>query len=111
MKISKLAPKPDMWYQDYNFLSFFETHLSYLQGKISSAKDIPEAIAHRYRGDFYGLLRSMKVPMDLHYITLRLNGFTNSADFTGEALTVLLPNESELLSLKNVYSTNKTSKK
>jgi hypothetical protein len=37
--------------------------------------------AYRYEGDFYGLAAKMGVPDNLHWLCMRMSGYTCSADF------------------------------
>jgi len=106
MKISSLLPVTDSYYQNYDFETFIESHIPYIiQNYISIQKDVPENVTIVYKGDFYGLLSSLLIPMDLHYIVMRVNGFYSSQDFTGEAIVVMVPNDKEITLLKNVYKT------
>lgn len=108
MNISSLMPTTDDWSQRIDFQIFIESHLSYLLEKfVVSQRDISEDTGTYYKGDFYGLLSHLSIPIDLHYIVMRMNGFYTSADYEGTALILLIPNLNEITLLRNVFKTNK----
>ena len=49
------------------------------------------ATAWQYRGDFHGLLLHINVPMELHWVTTKLNGLASSTDYDGEVSTIVIP--------------------
>lgn len=106
MEISKLVPKTDPWFNQMDFIPFIETHLEYLK-KLSGTtmEDVSSNIGNIYKGDFYGLLSHIKIPVDHHYITMRMNGFLSSADYDGSTITVIIPSINEIGLLKNIFRT------
>lgn len=108
LKISKLLPDVDNWSQRADFEAFLELHLSFIiNNYIFTRKEVSSNDAVVYKGDFYGLLNFLSIPMESHYIILRVNGFYNSADYDGSPIMVLFPNLEEIDRLKNVFKTNR----
>jgi hypothetical protein len=108
MQINKLATKTDPVFFDEAFVLLLETHLDYLLGhpatKWVSNEDFN---ALKYKGDLYGMFRNMQIPLDIHYVTMRLNGYTNSADYKGDTRLFRVPDVSEIEKLRQHYKTRK----
>lgn len=80
-------------------------------------------LVSRYKSDFYGLLGAIEypVPMQLRWITMRVNGFTNPNEFvsmlrdsdtdesglyeTKESYTILIPDATEIDNIRSRYLT------
>lgn len=59
-----------------------EMHLLMLRNnEITTSRLIEPILIHRFEGDFYGLLRSLGVPTEHHWIYLRVNGMENPNQF------------------------------
>lgn len=59
-----------------------------------------------YEGDFFGLLRELKVPDYAHWVALRMNGYDSPTQFMKTTTSVILPNLSELDMVKSVFISN-----
>lgn len=84
----------------------FRTHLMQQIKRLgSSAYDVRVVrpnIAHRYQGNFYGLLAHMGVSAGLHYFTTAINGLTDPRDYDGEVLHVRIIRPSVVDAIRNV---------
>lgn len=81
-----------------------EDHLQWLRG--SGEMDvviIDDHLAYKYRGDFDGALLELGVPQERHWVALRVNGMTNSTDYTGQAGSIMIPSTETLNRLFQVY--------
>lgn len=59
-----------------------------------------------YEGDFFGLLRELKVPDYAHWVALKMNGYDSPTQFQKTTTSVILPNLSELDMVKSVFISN-----
>lgn len=53
--------------------------------------NIEPSQAYAYSGNFYGLLKELKVPEELFLLTLYLNDYTSPDQFNGEKYTIIIP--------------------
>lgn len=108
MSVLGLQAKPlEPNYFSGAFRSIIEDHLKMLKNTASRANiEISPINTIKYRGDFYGLLHSMSVPPEQHWITLRLNDLHAPTDYLGDFDTLLLPdkNQIELLLRRSMNS-------
>jgi hypothetical protein len=70
----------------YNSNSFFsedvrnqlEIHMHYLRNHPATRQfAVEEVEAQKYEGDMYGLLLQYNIPIDLHWLSMRVSGFTH----------------------------------
>jgi hypothetical protein len=92
-------------YYDKNFLLHMESHFTYLASR-DGAKQYPvdPHTAYKYRGDFYGLLDTMRIPRQYHSIVMRLNHLSCPGDFKADMESVLIPDLKEIDLIQSVYS-------
>lgn len=84
-------------YQDPKFCRFVEIYLDYLKNSSASViRPIDSHSLYKYEGDFYGLLDSMGISGNLHWITLRMNDLTNPIYTTDTLKFILVPSQSTL---------------
>ena len=98
LSINKLQiPVGNTLFYSTAFRNLIENYLSVLK-QIPSTTTIPltEGQQYQYQGNFYGLLVSLNIPQDLHWITLRLNGLLSPFDFTGDLPNLLVPSKDTL---------------
>lgn len=99
----------DRVHDDYyhrDFLILLESHLTYfLNNKITGAIAVEPAVAYKYRGDLYGMLKEIGVESKYHYMVMRLNGYKSSADYQGDRVEFLQPDFSEIDLLRQIFNT------
>lgn len=110
----------DPVYYDPGFRLLLETHLPLFQaGGVVSYQPISPDRLHQFEGDFYGLLSSLDVPLEWHWLYLRLNGLENSAHFGKEAhdpyhrpttYHLKVPSEDLIRHLRSLYLSINTTK-
>ena len=87
-------------YRSKSFRQLIETHLSWLNlSRNKEIREIPSEAALRWRGDFYGLLSEIGVESELHWVTLRLNGYRASTEFADIPLTISVPDKEVIRTL------------
>ena len=60
---------------------------------------IDPSIAHRYEGNFFGLLKHLRVPEWQKYFVLNINHLTDPVDFDGEQTEIKLIPDNALTAL------------
>ena len=98
----------DNIYLEPGFLRMVSDHRHYL-ANLSSTNKLPlePADSYRWRGDFYGLLRHNGVSPN-HCLPLCIvNGLSCYSDWDGETDVLIMPSESEINKLLEIYITSK----
>lgn len=63
--------------------------------------------AYKYRYDLQGYLTSVGIPMNLHFIVMRLNGMTSPTEFNfGDHKGLLVPTQSAFSEVLSRYKTS-----
>lgn len=80
----------DVYYKD-DFRQVVEDHLYVIRNdRKYTVESIEPMRAYKYAHDFYGLLQDLKVPMQYHWASLRLNGLTSPEDYDGHSGTIMI---------------------
>jgi hypothetical protein len=97
---SLISTSPGEIFDTPEFRNVIEDHLTWLinhQGTGSKA-----VTAHQievYDFDWIGLLQALRIPADLHWIVIRMNGGTSLTDVPQELRSVLIPDQSVVQNL------------
>jgi hypothetical protein len=96
-------------YSEPGFRLLLETHLGYLEER-SDTKLVGVDIgkANTFKNDLYGYLISEKIPALLHYVILRVNGWSSPVSFDDTVLALTIPSVVAVESLKTLYMTSRT---
>ena len=91
-------------YYDEHFRNCIEDHLPYLRKEGNyTVVTFDNGVAYKYENDFTGLLLYLKIPKSLHWIVLRLNGFTSPIEYDGTVNFVKIPVDSVLEGLRTTW--------
>lgn len=89
------------------FREVFEKHLTFVSENSTNVRDVDKPLTFRYHGDFYGLLKELRIPYDYWWYIMRLNGMRSPTEYQG-ASTFRLVNtgliESILRNWNNTYA-------
>jgi len=98
LSVSKLRlDRGELFFYKSIFKQGVEDHLTELINEPSTSNmSVTPFQNGKYRGDFYGLLIDLKVPMDLHWVILRMNGYHNPTAFTSDLLWIIVPDRGYL---------------
>lgn len=93
---------------DPGFRLALETHRRFfLQQGNYEVHVVDDHKAYKYRHDLQGYLTSVNVPMNLHFVTMRLNGMTSPTEFVYSRFKgLLVPTQT---AFKDVLSRYRTS--
>ena len=105
---------PAIYYTN-EFRDTIEDHLSFLKNHDSTAvMDINNIDAVRYQFDLSGLLLSYSVPVNLHWIIARMNGYTSlhGANIQKDPVTgtyqLLIPDNNVIDGIAQIHNTRNT---
>lgn len=112
--IKELAlPTGDPIYYDPSFRSVIEAHLPILRTPgIVRAQAISPTRVHQFEGNFYGLLSHLKIPLQYHWIIMRINGFNSPSEFgmsvhdpyeKNQEFALMIPSEEFLRNLRMLH--------
>lgn len=90
-------------YYTVGFRQLIEDHLEYLkQNNRSTLISINQKDLHKYEFDLIGLLKEYRLPRHMHWIVMRLNGFTSPDQFNESITSLWIPDPSEIERLKDI---------
>ena len=106
MDINKLSIGLDnLDYYSDGFRNMLEDHYSWLKQQGSTRiMPIEGYLAVRYEFDFYGLMQNQNVPTELHYITMRLSGYTSPDQMSADLQSYVVPDPTVIRQLYSIYS-------
>ncbi len=73
-------PGPSMFY-DPRFRHILEMHMPQLRTMYAVAKPLRPEQVYQFEGDFSGFLLSEGYQQEMHWLMMRVNGFTNPRQF------------------------------
>lgn len=110
MKIDSLMSSAgsDVYYTPA-FRVVLESHLTYLM-RLPSTKlvTIDPGALYKYEGDLFGLLDSMRIPKQYHWVVMMLNKINSNTDVNIKLTNLLIPNWSEIDKIKEIFLNRKT---
>jgi hypothetical protein len=105
MLINDLASTsgPDVYY-DQKFRVVLEDHMTFLrQHPQTTMQQIKFRDAFKFEGDLSGLLYELSIPIELHWLVMRMNYFTSPVQNDETLKSVLVPEKSVIERLRSVY--------
>lgn len=66
------------------------------------------AVTKKWTGDFFGLMKELKLDYNYRWIAMRINGLHSPSDWDGEELTVLVPATTEIDAILAKYLTTES---
>jgi len=96
---------PALFYRA-DFRNVLEYHMEFLRSRGNAYPITVEPhIAYKYEYDFTGLMLHYNIPRHLHWVIMRLNGFTSPLEYRADVLLLLGPDPKLLDQLMNTHST------
>lgn len=94
-------------FNDRGFRQVVEDHLQLLINGAERANIAP-ALAAKYHGNFYGLLKHYPdIVKETYWVILRCNGYHNPMDYNQKTTVILIPDYEVISALLNTYLTRK----
>lgn len=104
---SYMVPAPDDYTLTIGYRTYIESLTKYLrENSGTKTVDIPPETGFLYRFDLTLFLLEQSVPLEDHYLILRMNGMTSVHEIDENLNTLLIPNLALVASLKQVYRTS-----
>jgi hypothetical protein len=92
---------------DETFRSVLEDHMSYLKRHPQTERvDIQNHIANKHHGDFIGVMQWYDIPPSLHWIVMRVNGFSSPMQYSSDMTTMLVPSNGIIDRIVKVHRAN-----
>jgi len=92
----------DLYYTT-GFRDVLEDHLELFKAHTGTTTQAVEPnVAYRFEYDLGGYLTSLEVPLHLHWLTMRMNGWYSEIEFYNPSV-IILPYESYVTRVKQMY--------
>lgn len=91
------------------FRQMVEDHLQWIiRHPTTQWVEIDAHAAHKYKGDFYGLMTHMKTPYHLHWLIMRVNGYNSPMQYNGDHIRLRIPDTHVIDRLLKAHRVNQT---
>ncbi len=109
--LSKIQPETKKHMYSASFRRVLDDHVPLMQIS-GNTEDVPVTgqLNLMHRGNFYGLLRDLKIDQGYHWITLRVNGLSNQQDYTGNLSSLKVPSKDYINMLLSRHVNSLTTK-
>lgn len=98
---------PEVMYSQA-FRQVIEDHLEYIRADSNTELvDIDPHSGHKGHGDLISVLNDYRVDPSLHWVIMRLNGYTSPLEYDRNHLTLLVPTQSLIDGLLRVHRVNR----
>lgn len=98
------TPSGDEVYYDPGFCRFLESYLPLLRLDSEDNIAFPESHEiYKYEGDLFGLLDTLNIKRQYHWITMRINGFKSPTELDSNTTYLLTPKISYITMLSQKY--------
>jgi hypothetical protein len=95
-------------YYDEAFRRVLEDHMSYLKSHPTTHTVAVEASkAYKYEGDLFGLLTAYLQPVYLHWVIMRMNGFTSPLEASREISSFIAPDQKVINQIRQSHVTRR----
>jgi len=94
---------PDVYY-DQRFRVILEDHMTFFREHPQTAlRQIKFHDAFKFEGDLSGLLYELNIPIELHWLVMRINKFTSPVQNDETLKSILVPERSVVERLRSVF--------
>lgn len=95
---------PEVYY-DKLFRQTIEDHLEHLRSGQMVTIAIDNNMAETFNGDFSGLLTELNVPIEQHWIYMRVCGMTSFDEYRSDRTVLQVPTEEDIKAIVRVFRT------
>lgn len=96
---------PTIFYNE-NFRIVLENHLQYFRNRTTTQQlKVKPVDAHRWQGDFNGLLAYLGIDAYMHWFVGRLNGIESSDSFNTIITSIMIPDPTEIEMIRQQFLT------
>lgn len=113
MSINKLAvSESSSFYYSREIKTLLESHVGLLiKSDETSLMELLPSIVYKYEGDLYGLLTVLKIPLQYHWIIMRMNGYSSPNQLPHNKYALLRPSFAMIDQIINMYRSSKSIKR
>lgn len=91
---------------DEGFCTFIESYLTVLRTRPDTRQvTLTAEQVYLFRHDLTSFLLEQGIPLENHFIVMRVNNFTTAADLTEDLLVMKVPDSGYISQLKTLYRT------
>jgi hypothetical protein len=91
---------------DQGFRAVLEDHMTYLRNHPSTtAINVQPGEAYKYEADLFGLLTFLRIPRNLHYPTMRVNGYSSPLQAKSDIQILMIPSETVIGQIRQTHQT------
>lgn len=95
-------------YYDEDFRNVMEDHMTLLRTSATTQViAVDPGKAYKYEFDLWGFLTEYNVPVELHWIAMRMNQMTSPMDFGPAVETMLIPDPGVISKIQQSHSTTR----
>jgi hypothetical protein len=103
---SRMTESPDEYTLTEDYRAFIESVRTYIKTAPSTRTlIIASDVGYVYRGNLTAFLLDQGVPLEDHYVLLRVNDLSDMTAFDEKTTTLLAPDQMLVASLKQAYRT------
>lgn len=100
--------EPKQVYLSTEIRNLLESHIEFLRKHPTTTFfGLEPHLIYKYRGDFYGLMIQANVPINYHWLMLRINGYTSPTNIDENRLYFIQPNFTFVEQIINAYRASK----
>lgn len=104
--LNNMVDQGDSIFYTKKYRQMIEDHIPYLKlNRNLTTITLAPLVSFKYAADFYGLLFHLLIPMEYHYMVLRLNNFKSPSDFTGTESSIKMLETDIIRKLVNTMKT------
>lgn len=94
LSINKLSHQSgEKIYYNAEMRRHFEIYMGWLRNhEGNEERPVDPHTLYKYEGDFYGLLKTMGISPELHWLVMRVNDFVNPMDVPMDIKAIVIPN-------------------
>lgn len=94
-------------YYSLEFQSMLENHIpSLVRGLAVQILPVEPSRGHQYEGDFFGLLTSLSIPSQYHWVTMRCNNLYSPTDYRSTMANIVCPAFDEVDEIYAIFTSS-----
>lgn len=89
--------------------ALLESHVEFLKNHNETRiVQVSPHLTYKYEGDFYGLLMTLKIPPQYHWIIMRMNDYTSPTEMPENKIAFIQPGFNVIDQIINMHRTAKS---
>lgn len=97
------------YYYTNEIKALLESHVEFLKNhRETRIVQVAPHLIYKYEGDFYGLLLTLKIPPEYHWIIMRMNDYTSPTELSENKMAFLQPGFNVIDQIINMHRTSRS---